>query len=206
MNKHQQEWEDAAKLNEDRFIATGWHYSSKLYECSGILSTGQFIEELQNHLDRKEFDKKDILEIGCGNGRMTKYLAKCFNNVTAVDCSSTMVEKGKKLVDDVNVIWGVTENDIVPALDDVFDIVFSFIVFQHCKEQTVKTYLKEANRLLKSGGLFVFQLPVADEHKEPDKFNAVANWTVEEITKELPNFELVKLGKDRLTYHVFKKK
>jgi trans-aconitate methyltransferase len=37
-----------------------------------------------------------VVEIGCGTGRETKYLADCFFKVLAIDASKTMIEKAKK--------------------------------------------------------------------------------------------------------------
>ena len=208
MNKtHQEQWEDAANLNEDRYIATGWHYNDKLYETSGILTTGHLIDTLIPFMERKDFEKKNLLEIGCGNGRMTKYLAKCFSEIIATDCSKTMLDKGKKRVDDKNINWILNKNDLLTGVfDKSIDIAFSFIVFQHCKAPTIKSYFKEVERVLKPGGIFVFQLPLSNEHKEPGEFNAVANWTLEELEHELKGFEKLKHTNTALKYHVFKKK
>jgi len=207
MNKtHQEQWEEAANVNEDRYIASGWHYSDKLYETSGILTVGEFLRVLISHTERKELENKTLLELGCGNGRMTKYLAESFDKVIAVDCSKTMLEKGKEKVKAKNIEWSLTVDDSITVKDGTIDFFFTFIVLQHCKEDTIKKYFKEADRLLKSEGLFIFQLPITKQHKEPDEFNSVANWTLEEVTKELPNFEVLQTVDYALGYHVFKKK
>ena len=61
------------------------------------------------------------------------------------------------------------EKDLIPLGEEYnnsFDTVFSIITFQHIPStDTVKTYLKEAYRLLKEGGNIVFQVLSNDEGK-----------------------------------------
>ena len=49
-----------------------------------------------------------------------------------------------------------------------FDLCFSFLVFQHLPRPVVSSYFSEVARVLRPGGLFFFQLPLAAEDLHPD--------------------------------------
>ena len=49
--------------------------------------------------------------------------------------------------------------DLRPLPDACFDLVFSYIVFQHIPSAAViRSYVREAGRVLKPGGAFKFQV------------------------------------------------
>ncbi len=103
----------------------------------------------------------NILEIGCGIGRMTRMLARIFGEVTALDISDEMLAKAKvNLRDWENVRLVLGDGHSLAGMEsDRFDFAFSFIVFQHIPALTViESYCKEVFRVLKPGGLFKFQV------------------------------------------------
>ena len=101
------------------------------------------------------------VEIGCGVGRMTRWLAQDFGLVHALDVSAEMVtEAGRRLADCDNVRLHLgTGCDLKPVPDCAADLVFSYIVFQHIPSRAViEDYVREAARVLKTGGVFKFQI------------------------------------------------
>ena len=107
----------------------------------------------------KPFNNKRVLEIGCGTGRITEFLGDDFQEVCGVDISEVMVEKAKKrLVAKNNIKIYATDGMNYPFENAFFDVVFSFIVFQHMPDHsTVKKNLQEIARVLKPGGLAKIQ-------------------------------------------------
>ncbi|HTA30996.1 MAG TPA: glycosyltransferase, partial [Candidatus Cybelea sp.] len=102
-----------------------------------------------------------ILEIGCGLGRMTKHLARHFGHVHAVDVSGEMIRQAQARLKDLsNVSLHETNGaDLALFANEKFDFVFSFIVFQHIPEHAVVlSYIREAHRVLRPGGVFKFQV------------------------------------------------
>jgi len=53
------------------------------------------VKDLELITDGTDPKKMRILEIGCGAGRMTKYLAELFGEVHGVDVSDEMVRVGR---------------------------------------------------------------------------------------------------------------
>jgi SAM-dependent methyltransferase len=103
----------------------------------------------------------NMLEIGCGVGRMTRMLARIFAQVTALDISDEMVARARENTADlpnVSVLLGDGAT-LRPLASDAYDFVFSFIVFQHIPSlEIIASYCREAHRVLKPGGLFKFHV------------------------------------------------
>lgn len=101
------------------------------------------------------------LEIGCGLGRMTRWFAGAFGEVHALDVSPAMLEGAReRLRDFPNVrLHAGSGYDLAGLPDGWFDLVFSYIVFQHIPERAaIENYAREAARVLRPGGAFKFQL------------------------------------------------
>jgi ubiquinone/menaquinone biosynthesis C-methylase UbiE len=99
-----------------------------------------------------------VLEIGCGPGRVLAPLAERFSHVIGIDFSKDMVEYARQRLQSVPNIR-ILHNDgrTIPLPDASVDFIISVIAFQHMDLPTIKSYLQEANRVLRDGGFFRFQ-------------------------------------------------
>jgi ubiquinone/menaquinone biosynthesis C-methylase UbiE len=209
MNKYAEEWEEAGKSPlAHQYIACSWYQNEQFYKMSGIMSTGDFLYKL-TELDifNEDIGKNTLLELGCGTGRQTQFFAEVFDKVIAVDCSESMVKKGKERVPHSNIDWKVGNGENLEGIveDESIDIAYTFIVLQHMKDEQVKNYMKDIYRVLKPGGYILFQLPKYDKHKEPQAFGDVGNWTQADIRVLMAKFEEIKLGEGHFDLHIFKK-
>lgn len=100
--------------------------------------------------------KQDILEVGCGNGLVTRYLAKEYNhNVTGIDIDPEQIELARKETNIIeNVHYYEAEATNLPCKDMAFDIVLSFGTLHHIENWL--DALKEIKRVLKHGGYFLY--------------------------------------------------
>ncbi len=101
------------------------------------------------------------LEIGCGPGRLMKPMSWNFGEIHGVDVSDEMIRlAAEKLVNVPNAFPRSTNGtDLSCYEDDFFDFVYSFAVFQHIPSRDlVFSYLAEARRVLKPGGVLRFQV------------------------------------------------
>ena len=113
-----------------------------------------FALDLTERLQDKKYDH--ILEIACGTGRVTAYLAKSVKHdtLTATDLNQDMIDVAKQKVKDESIKWMTADAIQLPFADASFDlVVFQFgIMFFPDKEKG----LKEAFRVLKPGGKLIF--------------------------------------------------
>jgi ubiquinone/menaquinone biosynthesis C-methylase UbiE len=101
-------------------------------------------------------DNQAFLEVGCGSGLVTRYLAKKYKaDVTGIDIDSQMIELARKDVDGaLNLRYLEADAADLPFRDGSFDVVLSFGVLHHI--QNWLGALKEVKRVLKTGGYFVY--------------------------------------------------
>jgi SAM-dependent methyltransferase len=109
------------------------------------------------------FQRRDALEFGCGLGRLSRALSHYFGTVLGVDVSDVMIGRAKELnssASNLRFILNVAD-DLSGITGDSFDFILSDIVLQHIPPELSKGYLTELMRLLRPGGIMVFQLPGA---------------------------------------------
>jgi len=106
------------------------------------------------------FADKRVLDIGCGVGRLMEFFARDFNLVDGVDISQIMVEKGTHRLKHLNNVRFTTgDGEHYPFQDDSFDLVFSYIVFQHMPSvEVIRENFKEIRRVLKPTGIAKIQI------------------------------------------------
>ena len=97
-----------------------------------------------------------ILELGCGTGSSTFFMAQLFPQaeITAVDLSAHYLKHARgRLQNFLNVNFLRADIARLPFQDQQFDVVFSSFVFHELPEKVREEVLQEARRLLKPGGL-----------------------------------------------------
>ena len=94
-----------------------------------------------------------ILEIGCGTGKNTSFLAQIGGTVEAVDFSQGMIARARKKVQAENVQFSLM--DITQPWkyeDKSFDLIVCNLVLEHI--QDLSYVFSEAARTLRRGGYF----------------------------------------------------
>lgn len=126
-------------------------------EWSGTYDTDENLtRDLDQHVTRSllgdlRFDS--ILEIGCGTGKNTGFLAQIGQKVRAVDFSQGMIEKAKQKVRAENVRFAIL--DIMQRWElgaQSFDLIVCNLVLEHI--QNLDFVFSEAARTLRRNGRF----------------------------------------------------
>lgn len=102
---------------------------------------------------------KKVLELGCGLGEGSVYMAKKGARVTATDLSGGMLELAKKVAKKhgTSIETMKCSADDLPFKSKTFDIVYAANLLHHVD---IEVALKESYRVLKPGGIFVSWDPI----------------------------------------------
>ena len=137
--------------------------------------------------DLPRFTGRDAaLEIGCGPGRLMRPLSRHFQEIHGVDVSDAMIQLARQRLRHTPNAFPhhSSGTDLSMFPDEKFDFVYSYAVFQHIPSAAVVfQYLREARRVLKTGGILRCQInglpPTARQY---DTWSGV-RITPEEITQ-----------------------
>ncbi|MBF0383303.1 MAG: class I SAM-dependent methyltransferase [Magnetococcales bacterium] len=161
---------------------------------SGQREVKKILETCKRHLD-ENFAPKNVLEFGCGVGRLTIPLAKISNHVVGLDVSTSMLNEAQQNCTEHSItnVSLQKSDDNFSALDGTFDFIYSYIVFQHIPVTRGELIFTNLLKLLESGGICVIQLTYANSYTF--------------IEKETPSNK-EKSGLHRMAsrlFHIFKK-
>lgn len=100
--------------------------------------------------------KLELLDVGCGNGYLTKIISNEFSKTIGVDLSQEGIKQAKNYINDkLNFLNTDTENLINKGKK--FDFISSFEVIEH--QYLPDLFLKNISRLLKNNGYFLVSTP-----------------------------------------------
>jgi SAM-dependent methyltransferase len=165
LERYKQGWEEIGELDPLWAVLTEPSAQYGRWDPEAFFRTG--VDEIRSVMD--EADKlgyprhKGVsLDFGCGVGRLTRALAGFFEKSCGVDISEAMVTKARELNWELsNCEFAVnTSADLKAFPDEMFDFIYTARVLQHLPNQkAIEQYISEFARVLKSGGLLVFQVP-----------------------------------------------
>jgi SAM-dependent methyltransferase len=134
------------RLGVDSEITTPWH---------------QLL--LQHLVPERDLAGKRVLEIGCGRGDFTCWLAKQPvrpSEIVATDFAATAIRKGRAFADAQNlsgIKWEIGDIQAIAHPDASFDTVISCETIEHVPQPRLA--LRELGRVLKPGGRLLLTTP-----------------------------------------------
>jgi SAM-dependent methyltransferase len=101
-----------------------------------------------------------VLDFGCGVGRMSNALAEQGLQVVGVDIAASMVARAESLNAHRDRLSFVAyDGGELPFPDNSFDAATTLIVLQHCPPRVQVAALMQLQRVVRPGGLLIFQVP-----------------------------------------------
>ena len=163
------DWDRRAREDAQYYVAFGRRKQSRE---EFFASAADVLRALKDELRRfppgTDFTKLSALEIGCGPGRLMLPLSEVFGRIAGVDVSGEMIALARENLAAATNATALqnTGADLSEFATESIDFCYSYAVFQHIPEkEVVWSYLRDACRVLKKGGLLKFQvsgLPVGE--------------------------------------------
>lgn len=165
LERHRRHWEELASL--DPLWAVLSYRSKKFgrWDCDEFLATGD--EQVSHHLAHAAAfgypqRSRSALDFGCGVGRLAPALSNRCDTYHGVDIAPRMVDQARALhAHRPNCTFSVNHDLTLGQLaDESFDVVMTLYVLQHLTSRgAILTYVGHLVRVLREGGVLVFQLP-----------------------------------------------
>lgn len=144
-------------------------------------------------------EDRTILDLGCGTGRNSNYLANLGNNVIGIEISKIALGIAKSRAQEHDLVVDYRLGDIgIPyaITNESVDIILDVTSSNSLDEKGRAIYLSEAFRVLKKGGYFFVRALAKDGNKN------VKNLLKQSPAKEYDTYFLKEIG---LTERVFSK-
>lgn len=176
-------------MNNDQKIKNFWNVDNidkAMYERVGTIKSknsknSAFSEDavlaiidkiiLKHNKNIKNFN---ILDFGCGVGRILKFFSK--NNTAnfyGTDISENMLSYCKEYCSNDKIILKLSKTNKINFEDNFFDIIYSFHVLQHIPTlENLTLILNEINRIQKKNGISIlhFNKKTSETNKAPGSF------------------------------------
>jgi ubiquinone/menaquinone biosynthesis C-methylase UbiE len=156
-------WEKLAQDDPLWSILTVEEKKGRRWDIEEFLATG--IKDVANITSRctelgLEFSGHKAMDFGCGIGRLSSAMLGYVDKVVGVDISTSMIDLGRKIHAGKPIEFVLNKKDDLDQFSDSeFDLVFTLITLQHMPPEFEEKYILEFLRILRPGGLLIFQLP-----------------------------------------------
>lgn len=125
---------------------------------SGKGDVHHLLEVCRSHIDQGFLPRK-VLDFGCGVGRLLIPLAAVANHVVGLDVSESMLKEARKNCNerDVRNVTLLKSDDNLSQLTGCFDLIHSYIVFQHIPIERGRCIFTNLLTHLEEGGICAIQ-------------------------------------------------
>ncbi|MBS3151252.1 class I SAM-dependent methyltransferase [Candidatus Woesearchaeota archaeon] len=113
--------------------------------------------EILNSCFKKSLNELVGLEIACGIGHSADYLNSITKKTVGLDISDKSIELARVIYPKTEFVLGSATN--INYENEHFDFVVIFVTFNHFNKNVAEKVIREANRILKPGGVFVICEP-----------------------------------------------
>ncbi|MDP3970709.1 MAG: class I SAM-dependent methyltransferase [bacterium] len=115
-----------------------------------------------------------VLDVGCGNGRLAEIIEKIKGYYTGLDVSKKLITEGKKLYPDIKLVQGSMLE--LPFANEEFNVTIAIASLQHIPSKKYRLQaLQEMSRVTKPGGSLFMMNWNLYQPALPDYFTNVPN-------------------------------
>lgn len=176
------------------------YYSSRAREYDGVYSKPERQDDLRKieHWLPRVFAGRAMLEVACGTGYWTQFLAPAAARVTALDASSETLEIAKSRAANASVNFLVGDAYRLPVRSAAFDGAFAGFWISHVPRSRIPEFLGEFHRTLAGGARVVFldnryvegsSTPIAETDGEGNTYQLrrLSDGTTHRVLKNFPS-------------------
>ena len=129
----------------------------------------------------------DVLDLGCGIGRVMRHLSHMCRSVTGFDISQEMVSRSKDFLGEGNTRVHLTSGyDLAACDDNSVDLLYSLLCLIHIDKRSAWRYFAEFARCVRPNGLLFLQVHDIMTQEGLSKFDSVksSDYPLEFYTEE----------------------
>jgi SAM-dependent methyltransferase len=137
------------------------HCDYRLYYELGLFQAQFYVNMFARHFDFAQPVPVEILEWGCGPGRIVRHLRKLYDparvRIRGSDYNPASVDWCTKVFPEMSFF----RNDVAPPLeldDNSIDIAYCSSVFTHLTDDLCRQWIAELARVVRPGGLISFTI------------------------------------------------
>jgi SAM-dependent methyltransferase len=148
-------------------------------------------------IKRASFDKKSVLDLGCGNGKYLGFLQGVGFQVAGIDSSPTAVTMARKMLGKKAVLK-VADIYTRPIFHKKYDLIISIATMQHARKTAIKKLIDRIYLSLPVNGRIFITLP---------RMSSLRRWATFKETKKIATGTYVPLlGPEKGLPHSFYEK
>lgn len=134
---------------------------------SGHAHAEYVMQMIRQHID-PHFQPQSVLDFGCGVGRLVVPFARLAPEVVGMDVSSGMLLETKKNCDEHGIanVQLLVSDDELSLLARQFDLIHSFIVFQHIPPERGRAIFGKLLQHITAGGVGAIHFSYSKSHFE----------------------------------------
>ncbi len=136
-----------------------------------------------------------VLDIGCGVGRVEKFLSPYCQSIVAVDVSDRMIALARTRLRVISNVQFTRANatDLKMFRNEMFDVCFSFHCLQHMEKEDAWLALGEIFRVVKPGGTAYLHFPSFTSNTYFSLFKERGHWADKSRVRAYTKAELEKI-------------
>jgi 2-polyprenyl-3-methyl-5-hydroxy-6-metoxy-1,4-benzoquinol methylase len=115
------------------------------------------LDFIQNCLDKFGNRKLKVLDVGCGNGNISRYIGSKGHDVLGIDISEATIKKAISLTDMSNVRFENIAAEELIAAAEIFDLVICSEVIEHLDTPTI--VVEALRKLINENGILIVTVP-----------------------------------------------
>lgn len=178
-------WLDIKQKKQENqyFIPYHWAFKQKSKEAREYFGYVNIVLDLLG----KKISNQKILDVGCGDGRISFEVFQKGAEVWGVDYSERAISFAKILSPNVN--FEICDIKKMPFKPNFFDKIILIEVLEHIHPMEIPFVLRELNRVLKRGGQLVITVPTI---LTPVQTKHYQHFSKKKIEKDLESFFKIK--------------